>query len=152
MVDVIKTKLVGVTYANDDGTNRQEILERMKDDDCEGMVLEFLHEYDNPKEKNAIAVYNKDWEKIGYLNRPLARDVAPMMDDGHPVYGILVKITGGTPSKPTYGCNIECPTIIDDDEDEKVGFKFVILYLLCIGFSALFILFVLFTLFQLSFR
>ncbi len=149
-MDIIKTKLVGVTYANDDGTNRQEILERMKDDDCEGMVLEFLHEDDNPKDKNAIAVYNKDWEKIGYLNRSLARDVAPMMDDGHPVYGILVKITGGTPSKPTYGCNIECPTIIDDDEEnEKVGLKFVLSYFLCIGFLGFFIILALFTLFKL---
>ncbi len=77
-----KTKVVGVTY---DG--RQDNINQI----CESTdELVAVREPENPYDKNAIHIYIKtdDGKKVremkscGYINRHLAKDLAPLMDEG----------------------------------------------------------------------
>ncbi len=88
------TKVVGVTYSG-----RQRILPNLQD----GMALDFVREPHNFHDKNAIAIYCSGWQ-IGYLSREEAAEIAPIMDKGIPVDGVIEQITGG--GKYNYGCEI----------------------------------------------
>ena len=109
----MKTKIVGVTYDNPDGTNRQNILRRMKDKGCEDERLTFVHEKNNPRDPNAVMILNKKNECLGY-----AESVAAMLDDELDVHAYIINFTGGTASRPAIGCNIDIPMI---DIDESRG-------------------------------
>lgn len=67
------------------------------------MALDFVREPYNIHDKNAVAVFCSD-RKIGHLSRDEAARIAPLMDDGIPVDGVIEEITGGR--KYNYGCNI----------------------------------------------
>ncbi len=88
------TKVVGVTF-----NGVQEILPYLQS----GMSLDFVREPRNFHDKNAVAVYCSD-HQIGHLSREEAAEIAPIMDRGIPVDGVIEEITGG--GKYNYGCNI----------------------------------------------
>ncbi len=88
------TKVVGVTYSG-----RQRILASLQD----GMDLDFVRETHNVHDKNAVAIYCSN-RQIGYLSREEAAEIAPIMDKGIPVDGVIEHITGG--GKYNYGCEI----------------------------------------------
>jgi hypothetical protein len=124
MRTIMKTKVMGVAHNNADGINRQDILREMKKRGAIGEKLFLEHEKDNPKDPNAVKIINKDGQQIGYLRREYAEDVAKMLDDGLDVYAIVRNITGGTPSKPTLGCNIELPMLKlkkEEEEEDSLG-------------------------------
>ena len=56
-------KVVGVTFSNPDGTNRQAILKKCSP----GQVVELLAEPNNQFDKTAIAVLTSSGEMLGYL-------------------------------------------------------------------------------------
>ncbi len=92
----IYTKLVGVTF-----NGIQNILPGLKP----GMPVILRHEKNNPYDKNAIlALCNGN--RIGHLSADLASDIAPLIDKGIPVTGVVQNITGGGYGK-SYGCNIK---------------------------------------------
>lgn len=88
------TKVVGVTY-----NGVQRVLPHLQS----GMSLDFKREPRNIHDKNAVSVYCSGC-KIGYLSREEAVEIAPIMDKGTPVDGVIDEITGG--GKYNYGCNI----------------------------------------------
>lgn len=98
----LHTKVVGVTHRNDSGDKIQEILESMSGYAYEGESLYLEHEKDNPFDENAIKVFY-DNEHIGYINRELAAEIAPLVDQER-VEAELCEITGG--DERSYGCNI----------------------------------------------
>ena len=67
------------------------------------MPLDLIREPLNIYDSNAVAVYCSG-RKIGYLSRKDAVEVAPVIDSGIPVNGVIEWITGG--GKYNYGCNI----------------------------------------------
>lgn len=81
-MNIEKTKIVGVSF-----DNRQEHIKDIND-----MIDELIavREPKNPYDKNAIHIYIKtedgqttdDMKSCGYINRHLAKDLAPLMDDG----------------------------------------------------------------------
>jgi len=80
------TKVVGVTYENDDGTSRQAILGK-----CgvlEGLHLQ--HDKNNPHDKNAVRVLRENGEQLGFLERNVAEDV---VRDGERGYQYTLLIT-----------------------------------------------------------
>lgn len=121
----MRTKVVGVTHENKDGTNRQAILHYMKEygNYEKGDTLELVHERDNPVDPNAVMVLNHQKQCIGYLKAELAESVSQMLDDGHKVYAELERITGGTDSRPALGCNINIPMIWYDPNDTSENGK-----------------------------
>ena len=78
----------------------------MKETAQKGDRIELRREPDNPHDKNAIAVFNKDGEQLGYINRETAEEFAQYMDDGERITADLDQIIGGGFMRP-YGCIID---------------------------------------------
>ena len=112
----MKTKVVGVTFPNLDGTDRQGIIEK-----CQaGQMAVLRHEPDNPYDSNAIAVYvqisgflgNKKIRQIGHLSAATARNmhISEMIAYGGQLQATIAAITGGTTRrKCTLGVNLIIP-------------------------------------------
>ena len=102
----IRTKVSGVSHSNDDGTSRQEIIERHCFD---GMKLLLQPDRDNKYDENAVAVYaeinGRHWQ-IGYLKPDVAKQVANHINSGLEAYARIIEITGGEEDRPSFGCNI----------------------------------------------
>jgi hypothetical protein len=70
--------LAGTEYANSDGTSRQEIAAQ-----CAPLeVLRVRHEPDNRFDPNAVGVFRKNRQQLGYLPRRLAAETVTRMNQG----------------------------------------------------------------------
>lgn len=103
IVETIRTKLVGVTYDNEDGENRQDILSSMTGNE-EIEVEKYIF-------NGEPAAYVKCGNKVlGNLAAELAKDLAEKYPDARYTAEIL-EISGG--GVQTFGCNIELDVIED---------------------------------------
>ena len=96
----ITTKVVGVSFQNDDGTNRQEILSELSPG--EAMFLNYF-EYEN---EPAYSVTDSLGNCIGNLSKSLANDLYQKYKDCYFVAQIS-DITGGYGNKGHYGCILD---------------------------------------------
>lgn len=92
MDDSIIAYVEGVTFANEDGSRRQEIIGKCK----KGDKLILLREPGNPYDTNTIKVCTlkkrgfmsrllrrkPDMSQLGYLPKYMASRIAPLMDEG----------------------------------------------------------------------
>lgn len=97
----IRTKVVGVTFKNEDGTDRQKIVSRHKPGDV--LILRHQPIRDYP---DAVAVYGRRNQQLGHLRSELARDIVKYMKAGRKVTCRVLEITGGGPGR-NWGCNVE---------------------------------------------
>lgn len=79
------TKLRGVSF-----DERQTLITTLK----EGAQLALLREPNNPADGNAVACLTENGEKLGYLSRQIAAQIAPLMDLGITYHAELTQITG----------------------------------------------------------
>ncbi len=110
----IHTKIRGVTHANPDGANRQDIIRQW----CRsGDALYLVREPKNPADSNAIQVRRivcSDapdkpvlGEQLGYLSRELAEKLAPNIDEhGFVLMAKIMDVTGGDYGR-SLGVNIQ---------------------------------------------
>jgi hypothetical protein len=104
-----RTRVVGVTFQNPDGTVRREILNKCKINE----YLMLKRDYDNNYDQYAIAVLRKTGEQIGFIAKHVAfrheamNDLAPHMDQGGEVTAKIVDLTNGE-------CDIEIEVIGSD--------------------------------------
>lgn len=105
------SKVAGVTAKNTDGRSRQKYIRAF----CKpGKALILKREPKNPYDANAVGVwvlarvllFITSEVQIGYLNKDVAREVAPHMDAGGRVTAKISEVTGGTRGKSTLGVNI----------------------------------------------
>ncbi|RFB34022.1 HIRAN domain-containing protein [Brevibacillus sp. VP] len=89
---------VGVTFDNEDGTNRQTVLKR-----CNPGEEITLKRNTSKKYPNAVEIWSKHGQ-IGHISEKDAAELAPLIDRGKHILAAIKKITGGTNDKPTYGC------------------------------------------------
>ena len=95
--ETIRTKVKGVTFDNEDGTNRQDILGRVFEHD--------RLEIEKYTYKGAPAAYVKcNGEIIGNLSAELAESLAERYPDAE-YEARITELTGG--GERTIGCNIE---------------------------------------------
>ena len=99
-METIYSKIAGVTRQNNDGSDRQDIIEALA---FNGQQLILMRE-PNQYSYNNIGVYVA--YQIGYVNPELADELAPLIDEGVPVEAQITDITGGTEDKPTQGVNV----------------------------------------------
>lgn len=85
----INLHVVGVTFNNEDGTSRQQILETVNSGD----ILKLVREPGNVYDINAIKVDTEDGRQIGYIGKQYAEILAPMMDMGKR-FSAVVEDTG----------------------------------------------------------
>ena len=78
----VDLKVVGVTFKNEDGTSRGDIIRELSER-FKGMHPDVLleREYDNKFDKNAIKVI-ADGKQIGYIGKDYAQILAEFMDAG----------------------------------------------------------------------
>lgn len=108
IAETIRTKVVGVTFQNDDGESRQDILSRMTGD--EEIEIEKTTYNGEP------AAYVKWGNKIlGYLSAELAKDLAVKYPNARYTAEIL-EISGGV---QTFGCNIELDVIVEEARQSR---------------------------------
>ena len=102
------TKIVGVTFANQDGSDRQEIIEYLDDllQQTSNVSLQLVREPQNSYDHNAIQVHDSQGRQIGYLSRSVSETLAPMMDNGIEVQCTLSQITGHSLDQ-NFGINIQ---------------------------------------------
>ncbi len=107
-----ETKIVGVTKLNDHNIPIQSLLPSLKEGDRIILIRDYGNEYD----ENAIKIYNRDGNHIGYLSASLAENISPFLEENpkYDIEGVVRCITGGADGK-SYGCNI---TIWIQDPDE----------------------------------
>lgn len=92
------TKLVGVSFLNNDGSSRQGLLNQFRDiSEEEPLPLYLERDTENPFDPNAVAVYTEEGKQLGYLSRKINEIVAPWLDHGENVFIEGVSITGGFP-------------------------------------------------------
>jgi hypothetical protein len=99
-VRTIRTKILGVSHKNPCGTSRQQIIRNF----CRaGDALFLVREPENPADRNAVLIgrvcQGTDGairgEQIGYLSLELARDLAPILDQGGVVmFAEVLELTG----------------------------------------------------------
>ncbi len=96
------SKVVGVSFKNPDGTQRQELIQKH----CRsGQMLILSPEPNNPKDPNAVAVHIAQGQ-IGYImGGRLAEDISGHLQAGRQVTAHIKEITGGN-GRETYGVNI----------------------------------------------
>lgn len=91
-----RTKVVGVTFQNPDGTKRQDIISKCKI----GEHIFLKRDYGNSNDQYAIAVLRETGEQIGFLSRDVAfrhegmNDLAPHIDQGGEVTAKIVDLIG----------------------------------------------------------
>ncbi len=85
------SKIVGVTYKNADGSDRQKLIKR-----CQvGEALFLLRDEENQHDSNAVAVCRKSGEQLGHLSREVAVDVAAHIESGGIAIAEIIDLTGG---------------------------------------------------------
>ncbi|MGI6259988.1 MAG: HIRAN domain-containing protein [Anaerolineaceae bacterium] len=108
------TKLKGVTYENEDGRSRQEII---ANDLKPGIELSIVREPENPHDSNTIAVRTlSNGDRVGFLSADLASRFAPLMDSGQLITAVVKDITGS--EQGNLGVNILL-TVFTKQESEK---------------------------------
>ncbi len=109
-------KVAGVTFPNDDGSERQEIIGR-----CDrGDELILRHDAYNEFSMFAVQVLRTDGEQLGHVPEYLAERIYNAIEDGYRVAGVLSEITGGAWDKPTRGVNFAAIFAANDVTHEEL--------------------------------
>lgn len=94
-------KAVGVSYPNDDGSDRQRIIERC----APGEWLVLQHEPENSFSDVAVSLLRTNGEKIGHAADYLGERIVDEKEQGYHAIGIILEVTGGTWEKEYRGVN-----------------------------------------------
>lgn len=104
IVKTYQTKVVGVSFKNENGTSRQAFLEYAYPG--EALAFKEFDYYGDP----AYAVFTKHSEEIGRIKKELAADIHDFIESDEReliMYGKIKDITGGEEEgQENYGCNI----------------------------------------------
>jgi hypothetical protein len=93
-------RVVGVSFDNPNGTNRQNLLKK-----CVANQEITLKRKRSKEYPNAIEVWSKVGQ-LGHIADDDAIDLAEIIDNGTRLTAKIKKITGGTTDKPSLGCII----------------------------------------------
>lgn len=94
------TKVVGVSFNNNDGTSRQDIIKSCKVGD--DIIFKPVPTKEYP---DAIGVFNAHGKQLGHLTAELASELKNKYPT-NPMKAVVAGITGGENGK-NYGCNLK---------------------------------------------
>lgn len=109
-------KVAGVTYPNDDGSERQNIIRCCK----RGEQLILRHDAYNEYSMYAIQVLRTNGEQLGHAPEYLAEQIYNEIEDGYNAVGVITDITGGSWDKPTRGVNFVVFFVARDVTNEEL--------------------------------
>ena len=104
-MDEIFTKIVGVTFENEDGTQRQANLEALEESTFP-IPVELHWEEDNVYDPHAVAVFGPNGKQLGYLHRTLAYSISQMIDANYEIQASITQLTGTEDLGHNYGANV----------------------------------------------
>ena len=107
---VINTKLAGVSHANPDGTERQDIIKELK----MGENILLVRDYENEHDLYATQVQTESGQVIGWVPRQKTPEVGAWLDAGQLAIAAVVS-RGSAPGKKTVGVNIEIMLVGEAD-------------------------------------
>lgn len=105
------TKVVGVSYANNDGSDRQNIISNCYEGESLLLIPELY------KGKYAIAVCNKKFEQLGYLNAELAEEISDLIIRRKSKVDAKIESINGGKGKTT-GVNIEIQKYVNNNRQK----------------------------------
>ena len=88
--EVLSFRVAGVSFRNEDGTDRQHIIKQLRS----GSSLRLVREPSNSYDSNAVRVMNSTEEQVGYVPKDLAPLISGKLDCGEVLVGKAVEITG----------------------------------------------------------
>lgn len=94
----VDLKVVGVTFTNDDGEKRSDIIRELADKDINDIDIQLVREPDNRYDMNAVKVLAND-RQIGYIGKDYASIIAPLMDE-YEEFSAVVKGIGEYKNRP----------------------------------------------------
>jgi hypothetical protein len=109
-------KVAGVTFPNDDGSERQEIIRRCK----VGEHLILRHDANSQYSAFATQVLRTNGEQLGHAPEYLADRICQEVEAGYKVVGVLKDLTGGTWDQPTHGANFIVFFLAQDVTSEEL--------------------------------
>lgn len=110
------TKVAGVTFSNDDGTDRQFILSN-----CQaGEQLILRHDPLNEHSECAIEVRRTTGEQIGYVPEWLTQEVRAIAESGYRILAVLKEIAGEADNESNLRAKIILLYIQTDVTDDEV--------------------------------
>lgn len=105
------SKIVGSTFCNG-----QELMGTL----VEGDEVKLEPEPSNKVDKNAVAVYTIDGQRLGYVPTNTAQTISPLLQHGYTGVAIVAKKTG---TKDTnWGCNLLI-NLIEEKDFSSVDLK-----------------------------
>ena len=99
-IEMLYSKLQGVTRTNRDGTSRQEIIDELCYQGQQLVLMRAPNQY-SPNNLDVYVAY-----QIGQVNPELADLLVPILDQGVVVRAEITELTGGSEDKPTRGVNV----------------------------------------------
>ena len=108
--------VAGVTYANRDGSSRQEIIQRCQP----GEQVFLIAEPDNAVDPHAVAVQREDGAQLGYLPWELAERVAGLLRQGYGYAAFVAEILEPGPTYSGYGLRLRIFEASPDKSPEEV--------------------------------
>ena len=109
-------KVAGVTFPNDDGSERQRIIKRCRP----GEQLVLRHDAYNKYSMFATQVLRTNGEQLGHAPEYLAERICAEIEEGYNGVGVLTDVTGGTWDKPTRGANFAVFFLAKDVTNEEL--------------------------------
>ncbi|MEA3506590.1 MAG: HIRAN domain-containing protein [Elusimicrobiota bacterium] len=82
------THIAGTRHESSDGRSRRYYVKKLNPG--EKLILE--REPDNPKDKNAVKVLNKERKLLGYIPRTIVRQMADYMDKGEKAAAVVKEV------------------------------------------------------------
>lgn len=77
MISNVEFKVVGVSFTNEDGVKRQDVIANLRVNDMVMLQREPANQYDT----NAVAVMSL-YGQVGYVGKEYAKILGPMIDAG----------------------------------------------------------------------
>jgi len=109
------SKIAGVSFTNGDGSSRQAALARCRP----GENLRLVREANNPHDDEAVAVFSKRGDQLGYVTARANDEVSVWLDEQRRVEAFITEITGGGPGKHR-GANILLVHVDGEESDEAL--------------------------------
>jgi hypothetical protein len=112
----VLARVAGVTFPNEDGSERQAILRRCQP----GEQLVLRHDPHNRYSEFATEVLRLNGEQLGHAPEHLAQRICDEVANGFRPIGVLTDLTGGSKDKPTRGANFAVFFISTDVTNEEL--------------------------------
>jgi hypothetical protein len=114
------TKVSGVSFPNDDGTERQEIIRHCR----QGEILDLKRDPTNRYSRFAVKVLRQTGQQVGHVPEHWAEQACDLIDEGWDLSARITAVTGGAVGKEYRGVNMAVfyakPTVTNGEYDAYV--------------------------------